>query len=320
MAELAFVFGVESLAQFGERRNLLGRAGQADLVALAGVAQVDGALEADGFIGETIAMQIAARLLLELGEHFGDLGGAELTDRRHPRTDVVVLDVGHQKAERGEHTGIERHDDAGHAEIARHARRMHRAGAAEREQHEVAQIMAAHGGNRLDRLFHFHFDDADDAFGGFGHAERQRLCDARDGCVGFGAIKLHAAAEEIAGAEIPEHEIAVGDGRFCAAAAVAGRPRHRAGALRPDFQRAEAVGSRDGPCCTGITVLMSIIGTARSRPSILPRLVKIGAPSLISATSQEVPPMSKVMMLENRSCGLPRDQRRLRRPGRTARW
>src|SRR3984885_14466267 len=46
-----------------------------------------------------------------------------------------------------------------------------------------------------------------------------------------------------------------------------------------------------------LTVLMSIIGTARSRPSILPRLVKIGAPSLISATSHEVPPMSKVMML-----------------------
>ena len=46
-----------------------------------------------------------------------------------------------------------------------------------------------------------------------------------------------------------------------------------------------------------LTVLMSIIGTARSRPSILPRLATIGSPSLISATSQEVPPMSKVMML-----------------------
>ena len=46
-----------------------------------------------------------------------------------------------------------------------------------------------------------------------------------------------------------------------------------------------------------LTVLMSIIGTAMSRPSILPRLEKIGWPSLISATSQDVPPMSKVMML-----------------------
>src|SRR6202044_2799470 len=48
-----------------------------------------------------------------------------------------------------------------------------------------------------------------------------------------------------------------------------------------------------------LTVLMSIIGTAMSRPSILPRLEKIGRPSLISATSQDVPPMSKVMMLGN---------------------
>src|ERR1700730_13066005 len=46
-----------------------------------------------------------------------------------------------------------------------------------------------------------------------------------------------------------------------------------------------------------LTVLMSIIGTAMSRPSILPRLEKIGRPSLITATSQDVPPMSKVMML-----------------------
>ena len=45
-----------------------------------------------------------------------------------------------------------------------------------------------------------------------------------------------------------------------------------------------------------LTVLMSIIGTARSRPSILPRLATNGSPSLISATSQDVPPMSKVMM------------------------
>ena len=45
-----------------------------------------------------------------------------------------------------------------------------------------------------------------------------------------------------------------------------------------------------------LTVLMSIMGSARSRPSILPRLAMNGSPSRISATSQEVPPMSKVMM------------------------
>ncbi len=44
-----------------------------------------------------------------------------------------------------------------------------------------------------------------------------------------------------------------------------------------------------------LTVLMSSIGTARSRPSILPRPAISGAPPRISATSHEVPPMSKVM-------------------------
>ena len=44
-----------------------------------------------------------------------------------------------------------------------------------------------------------------------------------------------------------------------------------------------------------LTVLMSIMGRATSRPSTLPRLEMEGSPSLMSATSQEVPPMSKVM-------------------------
>ena len=55
-----------------------------------------------------------------------------------------------------------------------------------------------------------------------------------------------SAAEEIVAAEIAEHQVAVGDGRHVAAAAVAGRARHRAGALRPDLQLAEAVDPGDG--------------------------------------------------------------------------
>src|SRR3954464_9110761 len=45
-----------------------------------------------------------------------------------------------------------------------------------------------------------------------------------------------------------------------------------------------------------LTVLMSIIGTAMSRPSTLPRLATNGSPSLISATAQEVPPNPKGRM------------------------
>jgi hypothetical protein len=43
------------------------------------------------------------------------------------------------------------------------------------------------------------------------------------------------------------------------------------------------------------TVLMSIMGSAMTRPSMVTRLANDGWASLISATSHEVPPMSKVM-------------------------
>src|SRR5215475_4219434 len=50
-----------------------------------------------------------------------------------------------------------------------------------------------------------------------------------------------AAAVKIVGGQIAEQEIAIGDRRRLAAAAVAGGARYGTGALRADFQRAEAV-------------------------------------------------------------------------------
>ena len=51
-------------------------------------------------------------------------------------------------------------------------------------------------------------------------------------------VERHLAAEEAVGAEPAEHQVGVGHGRLRAAAAVAGRAGHRAGALRADAQRA----------------------------------------------------------------------------------
>ena len=59
------------------------------------------------------------------------------------------------------------------------------------------------------------------------------FCDRRARGLG---IEREFAAEEALGIEPAEHEIGVGDGRLGAAAAVADRPRRRAGALRTDMQ------------------------------------------------------------------------------------
>ena len=58
---------------------------------------------------------------------------------------------------------------------------------------------------------------------------------------GLAGLEPHLAAEEVSGIEPAQHEVGVGDGRFGAAAPVAGRPGHRAGAARPDIKTALVV-------------------------------------------------------------------------------
>ena len=77
--------------------------------------------------------------------------------------------------------------------------------------------------------------------------ERELFGDARRPPLGLGVVERHAAAEKIVGTQIAEQEIAVGDRRRFAATAVTSRARHRAGALRTDFEDAE--GGRPGRWC-----------------------------------------------------------------------
>ncbi len=173
---------------------------------------------------------------------------------------------------------------------------MHGPGAPEGEQHEVAQVVPAHGRDRLDGLFHLDLDDPHDAFGGYDRIDAERLRDLRgDRLAGAGEVEAHLAAEEIVLAQMPHDQIAVRDGRHLAAAAVAGRPGHGAGALRADLQHAETVDPGDGPAAGADRVDVHH-GQCEVAPLDLAAAGDEGSPSRISATSQEVPPMSKVMM------------------------
>ena len=66
-----------------------------------------------------------------------------------------------------------------------------------------------------------------------------------DGRVRRRRVELHRAAEEEIGVDAAEHDIGVGRSRRGAAAAVAGRARHRAGALRADAQQSALVDPGD---------------------------------------------------------------------------
>ena len=112
---------------------------------MAGIAHVERALDRDRAGRKAILAQLVGRHCFEAPEHRVHVIRRKLIDRRHSRLDVVVFDVRHDEADRRIHSGIERHDHAGHAEVARHAAGMHGTGTAECEQHEVAQVMASHG-------------------------------------------------------------------------------------------------------------------------------------------------------------------------------
>ncbi len=135
--------------------------------------------------------------------------------------------------------GARGHDDLAHADLARHLDGVQRTGAAIGDQHEIAGIEAALGGDALDGIGHRGRGNAQDAVGGCTRAHAERLADPHfERALGGGGIELHLAAEEAIGAEPAEHQIGVGHRRLGAAEAVAGRARRRAGALRADAQRA----------------------------------------------------------------------------------
>jgi hypothetical protein len=170
---------------------------------------------------------------------------SSVAQRRQLRADVIVLDVRQEQADRRKYPGIKRNDDPGHPQLMGDAAGMQRPRAAEGEQHELAQVVPAHGGDRLDRLLHFHVDDADDALRRLDGSKAERACDLGFDCAArLGCVEPHPPAEEAILAQITQDQVAIGDGRHFAAAPVAGRPRHGAGALRPDLQRPEAVDLR----------------------------------------------------------------------------
>ena len=93
----------------------------------------------------------------------GRVGG-----RRHDeeRADEVVLDVGDQAAQRADHAGTRRDQHALHAELARQEAAQHRAGAAERQQGEVARVDAVARDELVDLDEHAGDGDADDRLRG----------------------------------------------------------------------------------------------------------------------------------------------------------
>ena len=154
----------------------------------------------------------------------------------------MVLDVGVEQAEGGEEARRRRHDHAADAERRRHAAGEQGAVAAEGEERELPRVAAALGRDRLDGADHVGGGDLVRAIGGGLQAHAQGF--------GYGrgkhrarlvGIESEGAADEVAGVQVAQDDVGVGDGRDPAAGVVANGPRRGAGALGPHLQRAAGI-------------------------------------------------------------------------------
>ena len=114
---------------------------------------------------------------------------------------------------------------------------MHRPGAAEAEEREVARVVAALDGDQVERVDHRRVRDLDDPVRRLGDVEAERLRAALlDRAPRAFDVEADLAAEEVVRVQPPEDDVRVGHGRLGTAAPVADRPRIGACALRADAQ------------------------------------------------------------------------------------
>ncbi len=97
--------------------------------------------------------------------------------------------------------------------------------------------------------------------------EAEALGELADDPPGRVGVERHLAAEEALGVEAAEHDVRVGDRRLVAAAAVAGRAGHGAGAAGPTRKApASSIQAIEPPPAP--IVWMSNIGTSTGWPAI----------------------------------------------------
>ena len=163
---------------------------------------------------------------------------SQLGERSIEALNDVVAHVRLQHPPGGERARAPGHDHLADLELLREPDGVHRAGAAERDEGEVARVDPLLDGDRPHRVRHLRVDDREHPLGELGRPEPDLAPRPSERALGRALVERHPAAEEVARVEPAEEEVRVGHGRLRSAAPVAGRARIGAGALRPDAQAA----------------------------------------------------------------------------------
>ena len=117
------------------------------------------------------------RLGFEIGEDRARLAVGECLEPLHQRARGFVAQPRRRIAVGAQHAGARRHDHRPGVDQLRQRIGVQRPGAAERDQREVAGIVALLYGDKPQRAAHVLVDDIDDALGRFFQAEAERVGD-----------------------------------------------------------------------------------------------------------------------------------------------
>ena len=160
VGELALVLVVEAGDRPVERGDLAVD-GDGQRAPLAEVAHRDRALQAHVLVGHALLAHALARLVLELDELGLDLARVRVRQRPQVHRRQVVAHVDEQAAERRRDARVGRDDHGRDRQLLGERGAVQRAGAAERDQREVARVIAAADRDQADGVGHVGVGDLD---------------------------------------------------------------------------------------------------------------------------------------------------------------
>ncbi len=215
-----------------------------DLLRIAGLGEEFDRL-ADRALARPVDERIAARL--ELIEDCVYPLGVEILRRGKEGPCVLRMQVRHHRARRAEGCADLRDHHALAAQSPRNRGRVEAGGTATADQDRVTRVDALVDGDIDDRLDHVLGRNRNDRRGRLLEVDPHGCCNiALDRAARGIEVERHGTTEEELGIEIAEHEARIRDRGLVTAVAVAGRPRHRARALRSDMQHPAIVNPGDG--------------------------------------------------------------------------
>ena len=147
------------------------------LIGLTPVAQIGGAQQRTPLGRDAGRGEHLARGVFHAGQQLAAPGRIERDQIGVEGPRVVAPEIGRDEAECGKRARRRRHDDLGDLQFVREGGGVHRAGAAESDQRELARVVAALERDDAQCLGHIAVDDLDDRGGRVGQADSERVAD-----------------------------------------------------------------------------------------------------------------------------------------------